>query len=369
MRARKSILLKSVFLLLAVPSLIFSQTKPVVRIPLIGCPSYGPTSLMSVPPGGEKAVWISASAAANLAYYKSEWNPGVVAPRGWKCIGMSGTSGVVLVVFPPEIKTDDLLSLARKEIVGPAVQVRQSDKNRFSREWIAKVSARVFPKYTTFTKSLIKEMDLLPASEFPFGPFLMDKLVYKSDRVVEYQTPANSTGLGTMDRLKPDDHPIQGVAVLKGKPDTLLFLGVRLPADKAGLELEIIQQIERENEGKTMIPQETRSSLYEMAFKEYLALAGSAGEMKDAAKVLAITDKFERTHKDLRLANIYIWHRDLTTNNSILFSKQYLDTSLPVSKIHYADPTRINITSEPDGVVVEHSPRASKISYRLVFLK
>jgi hypothetical protein len=250
MRERRSILLKSVFLLSAVPSLIFGQAKPLVRVPLVGCPSYGPTGLMSVAKDADKAVQISASAAAKLAYYKSEWNPGVLAPRGWKCIGMSGTTGVVLVVLPQDLKTNDLLSLARRDIVGPAVQVRQSDKNRFSREWIAKVCAKVFPKYKTFTKSLIKEMDLLPASDFPFGPFPSDKLIYKSDRTVEYRTPPNLKGLGTMDRVKAYTRPIQGVAILKGQPDTLMFLAARLPADMDELAPSIIQQAERENEEK-----------------------------------------------------------------------------------------------------------------------
>jgi hypothetical protein len=165
----------SLFTVSGVQSLVFCQAKTVVRVSLVGCPSYGPTGLMSVPKDADKAVLISAGAAAKLAYYKSEWNPGVLAPRGWKCIGMSGTSGVVLVVFPPEIKADDLLPLARKDIVGPAVQVRQSAKNRFSREWIAKVSTRVFPAFETFTKDLIKEMDL-PASDFPFSPYPTDSI-------------------------------------------------------------------------------------------------------------------------------------------------------------------------------------------------
>jgi hypothetical protein len=246
---KKPILFLTLFILSAVPSSVFSQTRPLVRIPKVGCPSYGPTSLVAMPQGSYKAVEISASAAAKLAYYKSEWNPGVLAPRGWKCIGMAGTSGVVLVVFPPEIKTEDLLTLARKDIVGPAVQIRQSARNRFSRDWIARITARVFPQFRTFAKSLIKEMDL-PASDFPFGPFPTDKLVYKSDRVVEYQTPANSKGLGTMDRLEPYDRPIQGVAILKGQSDALLFLGVRLPADMAGLAPIIIWQSEKENEEK-----------------------------------------------------------------------------------------------------------------------
>jgi len=37
-----------------------------------------------------------------------------------------------------------------------------------------------------------------PASDFPFGPYPTDTLKYHGDVTVEFQTPANTKGLGTI---------------------------------------------------------------------------------------------------------------------------------------------------------------------------
>jgi hypothetical protein len=241
----------NLFTVSAWPPLLLGQTKPIVRVPFVGCKCYGQSYALLVPKEPDKIVQISAREAAKLAYYKIDTIPGVLAPRGWSCMGVYDSGGIVLVVLPQELEKDNLLSVISSGIIGPAVQVRQSVTDTSARIWIAQVIARVFPEYKSVTNSIIEMMIDLPASDFPFGPFPADKLTYKSDRIVEYQTPANSKGLGTMDRLKPDGRPIQGVAILKGEPDTLMFLGVRLPADMDDYGSSIIQQVERENVEKT----------------------------------------------------------------------------------------------------------------------
>ncbi len=112
-----------------------------------------------------------------------------------------------------------------------------------------------------------------------------------------------------------------------------------------------------------------QNQAYEAACKEYIALANSAAEKKDSKALLEITDRFEQDHKSLHLATVFIWHRDLKENSSILFSKTYLETLLPSRKIHYADLSRINVTSEPNGTVFSYTPPTSKVAYRLVFAK
>jgi hypothetical protein len=87
----------------------------------------------------------------------------------------------------------------------------------------------------------------MPASIFPFGPYPTDKLISQSDRIVEYETPPHSMGLGTMSRLQTSDYPIDGVAILIGQAPDLVFLAVRLTPDMTDLTSQIIQQIEREN--------------------------------------------------------------------------------------------------------------------------
>ncbi len=65
----------------------------------------------------------------------------------------------------------------------------------------------------------------------------------QTDRLVQFQTPPNAEGLGTMSRLKANDDPIDGVAILEGPTPDLLMLRVRLPLKQRDLAPVIIQQL------------------------------------------------------------------------------------------------------------------------------
>jgi hypothetical protein len=81
-----------------------------------------------------------------------------------------------------------------------------------------------------------------PASAFPFGPFPGDRLKYRSDRVVEYQTPRSQ---GLCSTLRPDDDSIRGVAVLvKGY---LAVLELWLPQNLNDLAPTIMKQFVEEH--------------------------------------------------------------------------------------------------------------------------
>jgi len=88
----------------------------------------------------------------------------------------------------------------------------------------------------------MKELD----NEFTFGPFPTDALTYKSKTVVEYQTPAETDGLGTHSWLLKNGAPIDGVAILVGDPPDLFLLSERLPAELAELTPIILGHAERE---------------------------------------------------------------------------------------------------------------------------
>ncbi|HEX8815152.1 MAG TPA: hypothetical protein VF753_06605 [Terriglobales bacterium] len=110
---------------------------------------------------------------------------------------------------------------------------------------MAKIAARVFPDRKAFVEKVIAEQSEL-ASPFPFGPYPTDTLKYKSKNVLEFQTPANTDGLGTASRLQKNDRPISGVAILFGKGPNLLQLSVRLSFETNDLTQFIIQQTEVE---------------------------------------------------------------------------------------------------------------------------
>jgi hypothetical protein len=78
-----------------------------------------------------------------------------------------------------------------------------------------------------------------------FGPYPNDQLFVQSDRLVEYQTAPHAEGLGTMNRLKANDDPIDGVAMLEGTTPDLTMLRVRLPPNLKDLTPVIIHEFER----------------------------------------------------------------------------------------------------------------------------
>jgi hypothetical protein len=111
---------------------------------------------------------------------------------------------------------------------------------------VARVLAQVFPARKAFVQSVIDE-GIQPASDFPFGPSPKDKLRVQSDRIVEYQTPPHSDGLGTAAWLQSGDGPIDGVAILLGTTPDLLLLTVRLPPGLHDLAPPIVRQTERDD--------------------------------------------------------------------------------------------------------------------------
>jgi hypothetical protein len=215
-----------------------------VNVPFIGCRSEGQTEPLDTPKGTVTPVPVSGRAAQALAYYGSALDLGVLAPRGWHCLGIYGSGGDFLYVSSEPIDTQNAFAPKYRGFDGPVIEIseRHSDQNGdlFDK---AQIIARVFPAYKAL---VIEMMEGYPASEYPFGPYPSDELTYKSDRVVEYRTPALADGLGTHSSLKKNGSPIEGVAILSGEPPDLILLSVRLPRKIAGLTPVIVRQVELE---------------------------------------------------------------------------------------------------------------------------
>ncbi len=110
---------------------------------------------------------------------------------------------------------------------------------------VAKVIARMFPEHNAFVQSVVAEgMD--SASSFPVGPYPNDKLTYRSKSTVEYETPTNAEGLGTISGLQQDANPINGVAILIGADTDLIQLAARLSTKDRDLIPFMIRQVEHE---------------------------------------------------------------------------------------------------------------------------
>jgi hypothetical protein len=228
----------------------YSQAKPATstamnQVPFIGCASDGQAGPQAVPTGPSKAVAISAAAAQRLAYYKAQYGPGVLAPRGWHCFSTYGSDGSNLFVSPDAIDSKTLLSVDWKGFAGQAIQISDFSGGTSGRFEVAKVIARVFPAYKQFAQNVIAE-GLEPASNFPFGPYANDKLTYRGKNIVEFETPENAKGLGTDSRLLPNASPIDGVAIITGTDTDLIQLSARVSQKDRDLIPLIVKQVESE---------------------------------------------------------------------------------------------------------------------------
>jgi hypothetical protein len=190
-------------------------------------------------------VQISQEAAQKLAYYRAAQDDvGVLAPRGWNCFGVYGSSGDTLIVNPEPIDTQQIFSTGPGGLGGPAIQVSYSYGGTSGRFTVAEIIARVFPSYRAFATGVMREFDQ-PRASYVFGPYPTDTLTYRSKAVVEYRTPPQTEGLGTQSRI-PKNGPIYGVAIVIGNTPDLLLLSVRLPPGLTGLTSGVVAQVERD---------------------------------------------------------------------------------------------------------------------------
>jgi hypothetical protein len=121
-----------------------------VSVPFVGCPSSGQSETFEAPQGTSRSVPISPNDARVLAYYKSADGIGLLAPRGWYCEGVSGSSGYALFLSPNRI---DRTQPGWNGFAGSAIEVYHiSSENGSGRFEIAEIIARVFPAYKAIAK-------------------------------------------------------------------------------------------------------------------------------------------------------------------------------------------------------------------------
>jgi hypothetical protein len=233
---------------LAIPSKAFSEPeKPspaVSSIPFVGCQSDGQMGLQPAPTGSDKQVHIDATKAAQLAFYSAQQSVGILAPRGWFCFGTYGSGGNSLFITPYPIGSSDFFGKDPKRLAGSGIQITYTFGDTSGRFIVAAIVARVFPDQRGYVDQIIAEK-LVPAKDFPVGPYPADKLKRHGPNLVEYWTSPNSKGLGTDSWLKPNKDPIEGFVMLVQPPD-LVSLSARLPSNLSHLLPIIMRQAEQE---------------------------------------------------------------------------------------------------------------------------
>jgi hypothetical protein len=196
-------------------SLGASERPVVVAVPLVGCGADGQLGPVAAPPDSARLVQLPPAMAERLAFYKAEYAPLTLAPRGWRCAGTYGSDGSVIVVVPTQNTSQTL--------IGPAVLAAASLGATSGREVVAELRARSLPGHLSTQNE---------GATGSVAPYPEDRLVHRSSRVVEFTTPANTIGLGTeRSGFQPDALPVHGVVIFDGPEleENALFLAIRLP--------------------------------------------------------------------------------------------------------------------------------------------
>jgi hypothetical protein len=214
-------------------------------VPFVGCASFGQIERLEAPEGVSRSVPISSADAQALAYYRSADGIGILAPRGWYCEGASGSGGYALFLSPKPVHND---GSGWQGLDGPAIEVHHMTSGASGRVEIAQVMARVFPEHRAFAERVLEDFDL----QIPTHPYPRDTLTRRGREIVEYNTPAQTEGLGNFDSwLGKSDLPIRGAAIIindsaRTKDADLVLLSVRLPPALTGVIPAIISQFERD---------------------------------------------------------------------------------------------------------------------------
>ena len=202
------------------------------RVPALLCPvneemgSARPLAGESMPAPVQQAL------AEQITYYKAEGSPGVYAPKGWSCRAWDGSSGSTVLVTPRPIAPP---YLPLPVITGPAVMIQTWDLGSSGRFHIAMVAAQLFPLLGEELITQVRQEHLISDSSFDIESHPDDQVSHPTDRLLEYTTPANRTGLGTNGLLEMSNLPIRGLTILNPEADVsaLTEVRVRLPPDLA----------------------------------------------------------------------------------------------------------------------------------------
>jgi hypothetical protein len=222
--------------------LFAGELPPPQRVPAIDCPADDQIESEKAAGNAPTPLRIEQRMADQLAYYASAHSLGVFAPKGWSCRAWSGANGSFLIVTPKRIAPPFYPLPA---VGGPAVTVNSWDGSGSGRFHVAIVAAQLFSLVGSEFIARVRQEHLISDSSFGVTRNADDDVKYLSDRLVEFFTPANHSGIGTDDMLEASTMPIRGLMILnlENEAAALTEVRVRLPSNLSS-EPEAILQLE-----------------------------------------------------------------------------------------------------------------------------
>ena len=208
-------------------------------VPFVGCSSDGQVGPRPAPKQVRSTPKLESSIARKLVFYAGQ-DLGVLAPRGWHCLELYGSSGSTLIVTPKQHDQD--LFEWKNKIKTDAVELVLTLGGTSGRFEVADVGARLFP----LTRPLVRRVrgeGIIPVK--PVEVTKGDRILSQSTTRVEFSTDAGSRGLGTRSRLGPTSDSITGALILVPNEDfDLVTLNVRLRSSQHQLASAIVHATE-----------------------------------------------------------------------------------------------------------------------------
>jgi hypothetical protein len=224
-------------------SAIPCAARPLVAVQFVGCPADGQQGPQAKPKSG-RTPNLPPAIAAQLAYYSAPEladRLGVLAPRGWHCIALYGSSGTELIVTPKRYRADRFMRVHPSPIRGSIVKSSLEYGGTSGRWGVAAAIARFFPRYRS---SIFKQFEGLSIGQLPRDHNASDLVHGRSDRLVRFETLPERRGWGTRWLLTPNSRSVEGVVKLLPDDDwfDVLETDVRLPPNLAHLTSVILDE-------------------------------------------------------------------------------------------------------------------------------
>jgi hypothetical protein len=196
-----------------------------IPVPLVDCPTNDQPGTARPRAGASMPAPVDGRMAQQIAFYRSLNSPGVYAPRGWQCRGWDGSNGTILVVTPHRLEPP---YYPLPVIAGPVVMIQTSDAGSSGRFHVAIVAAQLFALIADEYIATIRQEHVISDSAWQPEPDPDDQIQYISDRLVQFTTPANRTGLGTDGMFEMSDWAVTGLIILNLERDVNSLTEVRV---------------------------------------------------------------------------------------------------------------------------------------------
>jgi hypothetical protein len=216
----------------------------IANVHTVGCAQDGQVDFQLPPRLPDTIpVKVPVGTASSLSFYSAheQLDTGVIAPKGWSCFGVYGSSGSTLYVTPIEIE-GPILDRAKRIGRSPAVVSKYVIGDTSGRFTVARMAARLFPQTRSFVESVLSK-GLVDTKDFAFEIVSSDTIDRLSDSAITFSTPSGKQGLGTELLESAGDQAISGLVLLdQYAPNgfNLEHLAVRLSAHDGPLASAII---------------------------------------------------------------------------------------------------------------------------------